>query len=337
MGQMGTPNAEQLKKQLEWLQAQVSVSKEFNKHHNLKDFILKDLDVHSSGEYLEFKAHIKDSDFLHRLNESIKTLPLYEGRRLDKLSKARGEPRYFFEWANLPPEMHVEIHDDFYYLVNWVKTHKVKEAIFIQQVGETSSSLRNDLLQKPGTTIKIYLQNPETACCEHQKTKINEFLAGFDHETTTHSELYENRVKLFLYDAPATLRAIRIDDSMLALGWYLYYILPGSKGRKGPDTTNIAGRHLPVIYAHGGSDAFGTLNILIERWLKAAQENEGCRQYYPSLADGEVSSAEKPDDAPIRPNTTGDKRATDGKVRGKRHSAVPTARKKRKPKKSGSG
>jgi hypothetical protein len=269
--------------ELDWLRGQVSL---LSLTKGGRKFIDKELQVNPNGPgFSADPKHIYDASFRAHISAKLKELPAFGGKKLTRIGKGEGEYLEFV-WSgpSRDSSVFVKADEDYEELLKHIRHTEVKKAILIQHWGHSSKNLRNHLLDTTSAEIELYIQNPAKACCAAQRGKIerfiNEFLNDAKRSTNPRKEALAKRMKVFLYDEHATVRAVLLDDSMLALGWYVYY--PGGEpGRE----IDIYGYPLPTVYARSDWSGFSELKKVIQFWL-TSMEN-ACHQIFPATQSKE--------------------------------------------------
>jgi len=98
---------------------------------------------------------------------------------------------------------------------------RFKKATIIQYSSFQVSSIVRSLLEK-GVEVDLFLHKPETAISEFQRDKINI-------QVREYHDIYKNKkgvcnqlLKIFFYNDVGTVRAIKLDEEVLMLGYYTY-------------------------------------------------------------------------------------------------------------------
>jgi hypothetical protein len=129
------------------------------------------------------------------------------------------------------------------YLCKYIASHDVKKAQLIQYSGDYVRRVVTKLLEK-GADVELLLQHPSKSLNEYQLRK----LVLFEQRSTIDFK-NDNKLAVRYYDEPASLRAIKLDNKFLAIGWYTYRIRSKNKDRE--DVTPwLYGHSNPSITAH---------------------------------------------------------------------------------------
>jgi hypothetical protein len=126
-------------------------------------------------------------------------------------------------------------------LLDYIKTNKVVCAKLIQYSGHMIQPVLVELLER-GAKVELLLQSPNKALNEQQCGKFVAF-----HESITADD-FRNKQNLTIryFSEPASIRAVKLDDVFLAIGWYTYRNVDETKGE-------------PWLYGHN--------NAVISGWL----------------------------------------------------------------------
>ena len=109
------------------------------------------------------------------------------------------------------------------YLCKYITANKITRARLIQYSGDKVTRVVELLLAK-GAKVEMLLhdpcellQQPERMMSRYQLNKVYHFQQRADHD-------FENRENLVIryYKEPASIKAVKLDDSFLSMGWYTY-------------------------------------------------------------------------------------------------------------------
>ena len=169
------------------------------------------------------------------------------GIRLTRIQKVRGENR--FEPVFKSSSLQLRVDDDYHMLANRIKKmQKVSDAVLIQYSGQHVTTLCTTLLDK-GANVEIYLQHPDSACHPRQSEKIKGLLPSL-------TDLFRDgpgTLKVFLYKATASLRAVSINDgTLLSVGWYTFHQFNDHE-------ISVYGHSRPMVMAAEGCRGFEEL------------------------------------------------------------------------------
>lgn len=148
-------------------------------------------------------------------------------------------------------------------VINYIKRHGVKRAVFIQYSCTEAADVLEAVLQVAGATAVVYLQDEQTAAsigCQRQVTRITGSILGTLSEWR---RKYQGHSTLEVYKCtmPMSVRGIMIDDRLLCMGWYTYE----PDDREGAtdhldDTVAVSGHDIATVIARRGTRDFDALN-----------------------------------------------------------------------------
>jgi hypothetical protein len=137
--------------------------------------------------------------------------------------------------------------------------------------GDDSSRNVRDIIRKllwSRVNTRLYAVS-NTFALEHQKSIVGKELSTLtnhldpiDPDLTIDMPL--NRLSIYRYDAPGSIRAISIDDDFLALGSYTYL---KKRRRASSETVDIRGGELPMVIFHKTHAGFPVLKGMLKRLL----------------------------------------------------------------------
>jgi hypothetical protein len=134
------------------------------------------------------------------------------------------------------------------HLCKYITANKIAGARLIQYSGDKVARVVELLLAR-GAKVEMLLhdprelqQQPEIMMSRYQLNKVYHFKQRADHD-------FENRENLVIryYREPASIRAVKLDDSFLSMGWYTY------RDRDNASDT-------PWLYGHNNA----TINIRLD-------------------------------------------------------------------------
>jgi hypothetical protein len=155
-------------------------------------------------------------------------------------------------------------------LIRYVSEHEVREAVFLQYSAARSKDVLKAVLGK-GAKADVYIQHGDMAAkigSEMQADRI----AG---SIRNNLPYLNGRLTVYRCVPPVSVRAIRIDDRVLCMGWYTYETEPGRKDFPN-DTTAVSGHDRATIIAWKGTSDYealnSTLNVLLANYLAHREE-----------------------------------------------------------------
>ena len=164
------------------------------------------------------------------------------------------------------------------FLCDWIERYGAKKAVLIQYSCNTSMSVVRALMRKEAQ-VTVYIQHEETAKqigSEFQAKRIKDKVGGLRGDLGKRlSQL--GTLKLYKYRSPASVSAVKIDDRVLCMGWYLYerqdqFDHPDFKN----DTTEISAHDVAASVVFEGTSEYNkllkTFQTLEENFQKHAEE-----------------------------------------------------------------
>jgi hypothetical protein len=163
-----------------------------------------------------------------------------------------------------PTKLFAEQQDVYTALKEYVVQHGVREAVFLQYSCSTALDLLR-VVVRAGAKVTLYLQSPSTP------RKLG---SSYQHDRvrTTHAKLpselkdlqFEKNVRIYEYDPPASVSAVRIDDKLISVGWSITKNIESTSYAEYPigDTVEMLAHNVPAILARRGSAEYDTLNTL---------------------------------------------------------------------------
>lgn len=147
-------------------------------------------------------------------------------------------------------------------LLNYIEENSIAEAKLVQYSGDKVKPLIKKLLEK---NIKVYLLlhdpisplsrlNPQDEMNKFQKIKRMAFMNDFKNEFKNPENLH-----IYYYDEPASLKAVKLDKQVLALGSYTY------RSRSRDDHTRwLYGHCNPCYISYSDSAQFSQLEAFFD-------------------------------------------------------------------------
>jgi hypothetical protein len=302
---MAEISGEELREILGWLRANLKTVKLSKKGIEFIDSLVVKEDKGRPVLTSELCAKWKSSTLNEtkaRICKAFGELPSHpSGRILVSLVKILGVAEFKFRWGDRPPKV---IGNDIIYfelIKRLPRLEDIEKVILIQHHGASTEALRSHIYASTKASIELYVQSPISACCRKQRKKIDTYLQNLPNVQNGISSRLNapERLKVFAYDIPASIRAVLLDDRLVGVGWYMCH--PGEEmtepltaqekkdERKawyqfhptaGPEGMDIWGNMLPTVYAEAGSEAFQPLSDLVKQWLSSIKPSS-CRQVYP--------------------------------------------------------
>lgn len=162
-------------------------------------------------------------------------------------------------------------------LVQFVETHEIERAIFLQYSGTQSIRVLDAILPKKGVTTDVFIQHEagaEAIRSERQAGLIEISTKNLvkRHERVPGSSKYQ----VYKFRVPVSVRAILIDDKVLCAGWYTFETKDRSKKAVFKnDPITVAGRDQPTFLAWKGTEDFEILRARIESLAGSYRDDPG--------------------------------------------------------------
>lgn len=164
------------------------------------------------------------------------------------------------------------------FLCDWIDKYGAKKAVLFQYSCNTSMGVVRALMRK-GAQVTVYIQHEDTAKqigSAFQAERIINRVRGLKGDLGKRLATPDN-LKLYKYRSPASVSAIKIDDRVLCMGWYLYerQDQPHHPDFKN-DTAEISAHDVAAIIAFAGTSEYNkllkTFQTLEENFQKHAEE-----------------------------------------------------------------
>ncbi|MCC7349244.1 MAG: hypothetical protein IT446_01625 [Phycisphaerales bacterium] len=134
-------------------------------------------------------------------------------------------------------------------LINQLPT--VKQAVLIQHSGDSAKSIVSRLLRK-GADVQLFVQAADSAQPPFHKNRLASL-----YEDIPNRYLHDGgSLRVYYYPSPASLRAVLVDDQVLAIGWYNYF----SKENR---QFILYGHNQPYLHLKKGQGAFQALRDMM--------------------------------------------------------------------------
>jgi hypothetical protein len=152
------------------------------------------------------------------------------------------------------------------------KLGKIKRAQMLLRTGQSAGELCEDLFSR-SLDVEIYMQNPKMQFVSARARKlIRSFCSSVEHRW---HQVGKGSLRVYTSIAIASVRAVRIESSCVAVGWLPYtQPLPvKSQARSNGDAIDISvdTTSLPYVLAESGHPQFDSLNIFFDHCLSIAR------------------------------------------------------------------
>jgi hypothetical protein len=153
-------------------------------------------------------------------------------------------------------------------IMKYIEEKPIKTAILIQYSGHRSISLIDKLIRK-NAEITVYLQHPEDAINQWQKERIQMTIENLRRCRTT------NKLTIYGYDVPASIKGVLINEELLAVGWYAY------GHTHDDDEIQLSGHSIAGMLFHKGSDEYEIFKTMFMK--QAADFEKHCKLNHKTL------------------------------------------------------
>lgn len=161
------------------------------------------------------------------------------------------------------------------YLVEHIKQYaqrhgQIQQAVMVQYSCMTASIVLKTLV-KHGAKVDLYLEDPilaESLGSLEQSDRIKTTLRTYKN-TLEYDNSDPNNVTIHRYYVPGSLSAVRIDSSVIMLGWYIYrQVRPEVANREYPQDRVLVNAHnIAAVVALGGTPEYQMLNETLKTAL----------------------------------------------------------------------
>lgn len=162
---------------------------------------------------------------------------------------------------NKPYEEQADMYRD---LAKYIDEKGVKNAILIQYSGRMAVSLLRKLASK-GANITLYVKCPKNAISQMQTVRIENGVQQLRGELQVSARY---KLTVYEYDVPASMRAVKIDDKVLAIGWYMNEYAFQRDPDYPQDQYELSGHDVPGMLFYSGSSAFAAFDKMFTNQIK---------------------------------------------------------------------
>ena len=161
-------------------------------------------------------------------------------------------------------------------LLEYIDRHTVTEAIFLQYSCKQSEILLYPLVLNKKARATVFIQHEDMPGQLQSKRQVDRITSTIRNSLSDLSRKLSDlsHLKVYKFKTPASLRAIKIDDQVLCVGWYTYEKVD----RKGYSTFSddqiaVSGHDRPTIVVWRGTEEFDVLDQMVSVMVKNYQEN----------------------------------------------------------------
>ncbi|SRR5258707_8437 len=163
-------------------------------------------------------------------------------------------------------------------LLEYINHNQVKEATFLQYSGKWSELVLTSLVLNKKARATVYIQHEETAGQLKSERQVDRITSTIRNSLSDLSRKLseQSNLKVYKFKTPASVRAIKIDEQVLCVGWYTYERVYRKDQPTFPDDqTAISGHDRPAIVVWKGTEEYDILNqmvlVLVENYRNNAE------------------------------------------------------------------
>jgi len=160
--------------------------------------------------------------------------------------------------------------DAFSELKAYIDSNKIQRATLIQMSCINEKVLIHELWRKEAK-VELFLSSggQEFGVSKYQRKRIEQFLCDLQNELFCIKGCPESgEIAIYKYAAPASVRAVLLDDKILAFGPYLYEVHPVPVAKKKPKLLDVRGAELPLLVLRKADPDFEMIRELISDLVK---------------------------------------------------------------------
>lgn len=161
--------------------------------------------------------------------------------------------------ANLSNKAYLEQADMYRDIAKYVENKKVKKAILIQYSSVSATNLLRKLASK-GALVNVYVMNPEYAVSRMQAERIR---TGIKQLPGVLPVSGSYKLIIHEYEALASIRAVKIDEELIGIGWYTYEHIVKSDKNYPDDRVEISGHDVAGLLLFRGSPEYELFDKMI--------------------------------------------------------------------------
>jgi hypothetical protein len=157
-------------------------------------------------------------------------------------------------------------------LMKYIRGHRVRKVTLIQYSGNQSMGILTAALDQYNVNAELYLQHEDTAKnlgSERQADLIASSIRGKLSDLSGNIKERGSSLKVYRVTAPISLRAIKIDNEVLCMGWYTFEPEDRSgRPQYRGDKIAVSGHDRPTIIAWRGTADFEALVVMFDAMVK---------------------------------------------------------------------
>ena len=110
--------------------------------------------------------------------------------------------------------------------------------------------------------IELFLQHPAATVSQGQKKKVDALVENLEPFFASLGDDATADLKVFFYYPPASVRAVLIDDDLLAIGWYTYIQRKATLTL--PNAMDVQGTYMPMVQTTLGTAEWDPLKKMFD-------------------------------------------------------------------------
>jgi hypothetical protein len=168
-----------------------------------------------------------------------------------------------------------------YLIEEVINKYGAREAVLIQYSGTTSMRVVRALLGQ-GARVTVYIQHEEIASNVGSQFQVNRIRATTDNLRSDLGKLARiiakpGQLKVYKYRSPGSVSAIKIDNRVLCMGWYIYEKAENlANSSYASDTIEVSGHDVAALVVWRDTEEFNelekTFSLLEKNYQKHAEK-----------------------------------------------------------------
>jgi len=161
-------------------------------------------------------------------------------------------------------------------LLKYISRHPVSKATFLQYSGKYSEPVLSALVLQKHAQATVYIQHEELPEQLKSARQVDRITSTIRNSLSDLSRKLPDPSKLAIYKfkTPASVRAIRLDEQVLCIGWYTYERVDRQGWLTFPDDqTAISGHDRPMLVVWKGTEEYEFLNGMVTEMVENYQQH----------------------------------------------------------------
>jgi len=152
-------------------------------------------------------------------------------------------------------------------LIDHINHHGAREVMFVQFSGSYSLEVMTAAMKR-NASIELFLEHEDTAGrIGSQKQTERIVQSKQQHLSARHKDYPGAALKVYKAFAPMSVRAIKIDETVLCVGWYTFEEIDRQGDSYAADKVTISGHDRPTVIAWSGTAEFDVLNDMVMKMI----------------------------------------------------------------------